>query len=301
MKLAIVGFGNHVIKNILPALKKIENIQIEAIYVRDIEKYQNKAQENQVKLASVDKLGNMTADWVYISTPISTHYTFAKQALMLNKNVICEKPLTESVEKSQELQELAKSQNCILHEVCMYLHHRQYQYLAELVATNKPKIKSVTARFTIPHLDKEDIRYNEELAGGALLDVGYYPISIMINLFGKPSSIQSIKHSEAEYKVDLSGCAILNYDDFYCIAEWGIGLPYSNELTLVLAEEKYQFNRIFSKPASLNTTVDVFSGFKHQVIEIGNDDQFKNMLGSFIKKSEYSSNFIDIIKIISKL
>lgn len=300
-KLAIIGFGNHVIKNILPALKKIEDLQIVALYVRDIEKYKTKAQDNQVKLESVDNLAKTDADWVYISTPISTHYAFAKQALMLKKNVICEKPLTESVRKSQELQELAKRQHCILHEVCMYLHHKQYKYLAQLVATNKPKIKSVTARFTIPHLSKEDIRYRKELAGGALLDVGYYPISIMINLFGRPNSIQSVTHGEEGYEVELSGSAILNYEDFYCIAEWGIGLPYANELNLVLAEEKYQFNRIFSKPASLNTTVDLFSGFKHEVIEIGSEDQFVNMFDFLMKNDECCTNFVDIIKTISKL
>ncbi|WP_075185477.1 Gfo/Idh/MocA family protein [Teredinibacter haidensis] len=283
-KLAIIGFGGHVTKNILPALKKIDGIGIEAIYVRNVEKYVHLIDEHDIELRSLSEFPDSVAEWCYIATPISTHYELTKRALLLNKNVICEKPLTDSSQYSQELVELAQSRGLVLHEVCVYKFHSQYQYLVQLVEENKQNIKSISAKFTIPHLPKDDIRYKREMSGGALLDVGYYPLSIMVNLLGNPEKVQATKKSEVGYDVDLSGVAILDYKNFYAVAEWGIGLPYSNELVLVTNDKKYFFNRVFSKPATLNTTVDIFEGFSHTVYETGRDDQFVNMFKSFIFK-----------------
>lgn len=277
ISLGIVGFGNHVNKNILPALNKINDICIEAVYVRNTEKYAQAGFDNSLKIKSTDLLDSSLANWIYVSTPIASHFEYVKRALKLGKNVICEKPLTDSFEKTQELFDLAIKYKCKLHEVCMYTHHKQYEYLKALVEKLNDEIKTVHVKFSIPHLEKNDIRYQKEFGGGALLDVGYYPISIIVNLFGMPLSIQSIKTSEYGYDVDLLGSSILEYNSFFCIAEWGIGVPYSNKLTIESSDRSFTFSRIFSKPPSLKSSVEISKGFDNELIEIGEDDQFVNM------------------------
>lgn len=299
-KIAIVGFGNHVQKNILPAFSRLKDIEIEALYVRDTNKYRELANKFGVRIKSIDENLTVGVNWVYISTPISTHFDLASKFLEVGKNVICEKPLTESLSRAKKLFTLAKKNNVQLHEVCMYKFHKQFDHLQEILDKNIRSLKSLNVKFTIPHLPKTDIRYNKKMGGGALLDVGYYPVSLIISLFGKPDDIKFVKHSELGFEVDLFGSAIFVYKYFYCLAEWGIGLPYSNEVSLTTENASFRYNRIFSKPENLKTTVLVKEGFDSEEISIGEDDQFVNLFQQIIH-SNIGENYSVIEQTISTL
>ena len=184
-KIAIVGFGEHVGKNILPALSRMDDVIVDAIYVRDVDKYRQKAKESNVKVRSLDSNIGPKIRWVYIATPISTHYDLACKFLNLGKNVICEKPLSDSPNMAMRLFDIAKKNMVVLQEVCMYKHHRQYAHLQSLVEQKREAIKTFSAQFTIPHLARDNFRYQRQLGGGALRDVGFYPISIISSLFGE--------------------------------------------------------------------------------------------------------------------
>jgi len=293
-KIAIIGFGNHVQKNILPALNRMNGVEIEAVYVRDNDKYRELASQFSVPLKNIDE--NLTAgvEWVYISTPISTHFGLASKYIELEKNVICEKPLTESPARSKALFDLAKQNGVKLHEVCMYKYHKQFSHLQETINKNLDSLKSVKAKFTIPHLSKADIRYKKELCGGALLDVGYYPISLIFTLFGEPKEIKSTKFLEKGYEVDLTGIAVFVYDEFYCVAEWGIGVLYTNEIVINTNDSAYKYSRIFSKPETLETTVEITKGLDVFEEKIGADDQFVNMFTFFISSTEFNDTAKDL-------
>jgi dTDP-3,4-didehydro-2,6-dideoxy-alpha-D-glucose 3-reductase len=277
-KIAIVGFGGHVVKNVIPAIRRSGFLDIESIYVRDPDRYSRKGKEFSLIVRDQNQEIEGDVKWIYIATPISTHYQLAKKYLELGKNVICEKPLTQRLENTAELFMIAEENNLKLHEVCMYKHHKQYVSLKDYVSTNHEKIRAVNTKFTIPHLPKGDIRYNKFLGGGALLDVGYYPISILVSLFGKPESIKSRKYGGVQYEVDLFGCALFDYGDYYCMAEWGIGQPYSNEISIITDLEVMRYERIFSKPDTLVTIAESKNGSGMKQFVIGEDDQFVNML-----------------------
>ena len=281
-KIAIIGFGNHVIKNILPALLNISEVSIEAIYVRDPDKYVVQSEKYGIAVKSTYAIDETKASWIYICTPISSHYKYARQALALRKNVICEKPVSENSKQTQELYQLAKSSGLHFVEMCMYKYHSQYKYLEKLVAEIYDDIKSVRTQFKIPHLSENDIRYQRSLGGGALLDVGYYPISIIVNLFGIPNGLSKVIKTEPTYTVDLFGSALMDYDNFYCTANWAIGAPYSNDLVIETTDTRYIFERAFSKPPHLET---VLTKNKEGVIErivIEGDDHFGNFFKAAI-------------------
>ena len=297
-KIAIIGFGNHVRKNILPAISRMDDVLVDAIYVRDKIKYIASAQDYKVTIKTLDDELSAKVEWVYISTPISTHYDLVSKYLKAGKNVICEKPLTDSLKKTKHLFELAAINKVILHEVYMYQYHKQFEHLQRTVKENLSSLKTVSTKFTIPHLEKNDIRYKKELGGGALLDVGFYPVSLIISLFGEPKEIKYTLNSEDDYEVDLFGAAIFVFENFYCYAEWGIGLPYSNQATIITEKQVYTYERIFSKPETLKTKVYLKEGFDSCDIEIGKDDQFVNMFKSFLR-GDFTSNKTETIKVHS--
>tara|TARA_B100001063_G_scaffold56039_1_gene49944 strand:+ start:4509 stop:5456 length:948 start_codon:yes stop_codon:yes gene_type:complete len=276
-KISIIGFGGHVIKNILPAFIRSNVIEIEGVYVRNLRRYKDICSIYNLDIFSVNEISSSEAEWFYIATPIATHYDLVKKCLLLKKNVICEKPLTLSKNFAVDLYKIADDNNVILYEVDMYKHHNQYKHLKEEVNNNSHNIRSLSVKFSIPHLDNKDIRYNSELGGGALRDVGYYPISLIMSLFQSSSNINSSIFSEEGYTVDLFGSAIFSYDNFYCIAEWGIGQPYENKVTLITENSEILYDRIFSKPHDYKTNVVTKKAGEIEENNLGHDDQFLNM------------------------
>ncbi len=299
-KIAIIGFGGHVQKNIIPALKRSDQVEIDCIYVRNPDKYSEQSKVYGVTIRGINgEIGN-DVDWVYISTPIATHFELVFKYLKKNKNVICEKLLTSSLNDTKALFDLAQKNAVQLFEVCMYKYHKQYAHLVNTVNSNAQNLKKVNASFSIPHLEKDDIRYKKELGGGALLDVGYYPVSLLISLFGEPLSIKSTSFSEKGYDVDLSGAAIFEYESFYGIAEWGIGLPYSNQIILNTDKKIFKYDRIFSKPETLKTIVNIQEGFETTQENIGSDDQFLNLFNDLLTGNLFTENNNSIVLKIAK-
>lgn len=302
-RIAIVGFGNHVRKNILPALSRASDLLVGNIYVRDVDKYSELALELGVAVQSLDsKIADVDA--VYISTPISTHYEYAKKYLNEGLNVICEKPLTSSIVETEELFAIAAENDARLLEVCMYQYHTQFEHLKNTVVDNKSRLRSFSVKFSIPHLEQSNIRYKKQSGGGALLDVGYYPLSLVSTVFGGANRINSGCFSQADFEVDLTGYASFEYDGFYGTAEWGIGVPYENEVELVFEDKSVTYSRIFSKPESLDAAVIVKRGFDTEVIQTGKDDHFVNMFKQYLcgKKTDVETNrTLQIAKVINSI
>ncbi len=95
MKLALLGTGM-IVTEVLPVLQEIDGIELAAILStpRSIEKAQHLAEQYQIPQATSnyeDILANPQVDTIYVGTPNHTHYTYAKQALLAGKHVICEK------------------------------------------------------------------------------------------------------------------------------------------------------------------------------------------------------------------
>tara|TARA_B110000305_G_C19352070_1_gene594812 strand:- start:212 stop:1156 length:945 start_codon:yes stop_codon:yes gene_type:complete len=285
-KFSIIGFGGHTQKNILPAFSRSNNLQIDGVYVRDVSRYSELVNSHDLKCFSVTDIHLSPSDWFYISTPIASHYDLVKKCLLLKKNVICEKPLTLSKTHVTELFNIADDNNVTLYEVDMYKHHRQFKHLKKATIENFSDLKSLSVKFSIPHLADNDIRYSPSMGGGALRDVGYYPISLITSLFNFPSNINSSIFSEIRYEVDLSGSALFTYDNFYCVAEWGIGQPYSNNVKLITKNAELSYDRIFSKPHNFETAVRTKETAGMEEKLIGQDDQFLNMLSHITESPE---------------
>ena len=281
---AIIGYGEHVKRNIIPVLERIDSVKVKYICVRS----KVALEDSDDRFIFVEDfeliLKDKDVNNVYIGTPISTHFEFSRNALLARKNVICEKTLTASFKDTCELFEIARRQNVKLMEVCMYLHHKQYSWLKKIVNDNFDKLIKVNVEFHIPHLEPDNIRYNKNACGGALLDVGYYPISMINILFGSPLRTDSKVYFEEAYEVDTSGVLIYFYEKFYCVGSWAIGQQYKNQITLIFNGFSLKINRVFSKPYSYNSNVIIVKDDgTEQVVEIGCDDQFANMFNFFIK------------------
>lgn len=119
-------------------------------------------------------------DVIYITTPHNTHYGFIKKALEHGKHVFAEKSITLNQEELLELKELAEENNLILAEAMTIWHMPLYKKLWEIVKSGKiGKPQMITINFgSYKDYNMKNRFFNKNLAGGAMLDIGVYALSI---------------------------------------------------------------------------------------------------------------------------
>ncbi|WP_024606130.1 MULTISPECIES: Gfo/Idh/MocA family protein [unclassified Pseudoalteromonas] len=152
-------------------------------------------------------------DAIYIANTHEQHFKTIAQCLTHNKHVLSEKPITVNAQQLESLTELAKQKNCFLMEgVWMRFLPaivKLQQLLSEDIIGN---VHSVNANFSLPGSFASTHRLmNPTTAGGALLDLGIYPISIADVVFNKaPEQIKSFVHKSIT-GVDERSTAIVDY------------------------------------------------------------------------------------------
>ncbi len=137
-------------------------------------------------------LADPAVDAVYIGTPVRYHYEWAKKALEAGKPVLCEKAFTTNAAQAEALCALAREKGLFLMEAvwtkCLPVYRRTRQWLSEGLFG---EIQAVDLRFYSKGQRGHRI-LNPEIAGGALLDLGIYPIMYACTFLGyAPSQIET--------------------------------------------------------------------------------------------------------------
>jgi dTDP-3,4-didehydro-2,6-dideoxy-alpha-D-glucose 3-reductase len=148
---------------------------------------------------------------VYVSTPAALHHRWADRALRAGKHVLVEKPLGVDADEARRLCSLARDRGLVLRENFMFTHHPQHAFAADLVRRGRIGTPSAfRASFCVPPLRPDDIRYAPALGGGALLDVGVYPLRAAALLLGPGVRVAGATlRVRATDGLDLSGQALL--------------------------------------------------------------------------------------------
>ncbi|MFC8362788.1 Gfo/Idh/MocA family protein [Streptomyces griseorubiginosus] len=152
-------------------------------------------------------------DVVYVATPHSAHRAAAGLCLSAGRNVLCEKAFTLNVREAEELVGLAKDGGRFLMEAMWMYCNPLIRRLKALVEDGAiGEVRTVQADFGLagPFPPAHRLR-DPAQGGGALLDLGVYPVSFAHLLLGEPSDVVA-KAVLSEEGVDLQTGALLSYD-----------------------------------------------------------------------------------------
>ncbi len=123
-------------------------------------------------------LADDAIDAVYIGLPNALHGAWAIRALEAGKHVLCEKPLSLDPAEAERAFDLAESRGLVLAEGLMWRHHPQAIRARALVTEGAiGELRSLHAEFRFTLSDPADVRWQAELGGGALADLGCYCVS----------------------------------------------------------------------------------------------------------------------------
>ncbi|MGW0522162.1 Gfo/Idh/MocA family protein [Crossiella sp. NPDC003009] len=159
-------------------------------------------------------LADPDVDVVYVATPHSQHHEVASAALRAGKNVLCEKAFTITVAQAEELVALAESRGLFLMEAMWTRFIPLVRKLRALLADEAiGEIRLVRADFGFraPY-DPGHRLWSPALGGGALLDLGVYPVSFAHMVLGVPSELH-VHGSRAATGVDAEAALLLGYPD----------------------------------------------------------------------------------------
>ncbi len=154
-------------------------------------------------------------DAIYVATPHNFHFENSKDALMSGKAVMCEKPITVNPEELQDLLKIAQVQAGYLMEALWtYFLPAIINAQSWVAAGRLGKILQVKADFGYPAaFDAHSRMYNPDLAGGALLDMGIYPIAMAALFIESMPKDLKVVVNKAKTGVDDEVTMLLEYQD----------------------------------------------------------------------------------------
>jgi xylose dehydrogenase (NAD/NADP) len=188
VRLGILGAAS-VARNFVRAVSCSDKIRIVTVASRDKARAERFAQEFGLSRHSAsyeDLLSDPEIDAVYNPLPNSLHAEWSIRAARAGKHVLCEKPFSASVEEARSMVRVAHEASIYLVEAFPYRSQPLTFKMQDCLACGEiGSVDLIQASFEVPLTDESDIRFNPKLKGGALWDLGCYPISLVTMIAGE--------------------------------------------------------------------------------------------------------------------
>jgi len=304
--IGILGCADIAKKHVIPAIIKSPYFNLHSVGSENSKKHLSFFDTNNIKYVDsyTQIINNTLIDIVYIPLPNNLHYKWAKKALLKNKHVIVEKPLSSNFNDVKDLNDIAKKNNLALLENFQFRFHSQIKFLLESIQNKLiGDLKFIRSDFCFPFPEhKSNIRYDKDLDGGALFDTGVYPLRVSQLFLGPDIDVSHSKlFYDKKHEVDVAGIATLEKksSNIFSQISYGFGRFYQNSIKLYGSKGKMISKRIFTSPPGKETKIylETDKGFEKKIIEKQN--HFINMLYYFslmlkddvLRKKEYKNNF----------
>jgi len=175
-------------------------------------------------------LDDANVDAVYIATPNDSHVELTLQAAAAGKHVLCEKPIALNGAQAATLVEARDRYKVEITEAFMVRYQPRWLAARDLVRQGRfGRIEAIHASFTVQIDDPEDIRLNPALGGGALYDVGVYPITAARFLFEAEPVRAQCRFVRSATGVDRTALGCLEFpDERYLMFSASLGLSWAH-------------------------------------------------------------------------
>jgi len=300
-----LGYSNVFKSRILPILSRldIQKVSIAKYYLQEWDDAPANIEQPVTLYDTYEQaFSDFSGNLVYITTVNSTHYQFARQALLQGFNVIVDKPITLAFEESCDLLNIARSKGLLICESTVYLDHPQMKLVSDIFNKNGENPKLITAHFTLPPFQENNFRYKQELGGGAIADTAPYAVSLGRYFFKEPPLKVTCTIHERNDEVELQYSLLMSYPNGKClIGHFGFTTEYVNQILVMGNRLNVSLNRVFTitedmennlTVSKMNSTEQVkapkgntFQLFLTRVLEKFNNQSFEE----FYQDLEYDS------------
>ncbi len=172
-------------KAVVAQVAKVDGVEISAVGARDA----GRAADAAARWGAAHSYGSYRelvesehVDAVYIGTPATLHRPWTLEALAAGKHVLCEKPLAANAADAEVMASAAESTGLVAMEAFHWRYHPYAQQIKDVITSGEiGDVRRIESRFDIGSggIAEGDIRWQYELGGGALMDLGCYPIQFV--------------------------------------------------------------------------------------------------------------------------
>ncbi|WAH41110.1 Gfo/Idh/MocA family oxidoreductase [Alicyclobacillus fastidiosus] len=260
----VIGCAGIAVRQVIPAIQCSKTGTVTAVASRSPVKARQTAAEFGVRKAydSYEKIvEDPDIDAVYIPLPNHLHREWTIRAAQAGKHVLCEKPIALNSREAQEMVDVCRACGVRLAEAFMYRYHPRYERIREAVKAGEiGEIRTLHGAFSFNNAkDLDNIRYQSEMGGGSIYDVGCYPINAARFLLEQePIAVTAhAMFSTLHDGVDMSATGLLEFEDGVSLTfECGMWSYGSNELRIVGSEGRIDVPFAYvGKPETLGATI----------------------------------------------
>jgi len=285
VKWGILGAAGIARKRVLPALRDCKFAEVVAVGSRSLEKSRQFAGEFSIPKAygSYEELLNdREIEVIYNPLPNHLHVEWSIRAASRGKHVLCEKPIARTVAEARRLLEARDAYNVKVGEAFMVRTHPQWLRTHELIRAGRiGKLHSAVGVFSYFNVSPENVRNSTEFAGGALLDIGCYPVKMSRLIFdAEPLRVSACIERDPSFKTDRLTSAILEFPTGQSIFTVSTQMNYFQCMTFLGTEGRIEvevpFNAPTEKPCRLilDDGKDLYAGGSQQIELIPACNQF---------------------------
>jgi predicted dehydrogenase len=217
IRIGVLGAAAIVPQALTNPARSVPEASIVAIAARDPARAEGFARKHhipRVHLTYNDLLHDPDIDAIYNPLPNSLHAEWTIRALQAGKHVLCEKPFASNGREAEEMAKVAGETGLVLSEAFAYRYHPLTARIKEIIANGGlGKIQHIEAQFCFLLPAPNNIRFNFELAGGALMDCGCYPVSLIRHLAESEPRVERAEARLFAPQVDRRISADLSFPD----------------------------------------------------------------------------------------
>lgn len=194
-----------------------EDVSVTALASRSPERGRAMVEQNDIGALETDYealIARDDVDVIYNALPPNRHEDLTILALRAGKPVLCEKPFAMNADQAARMVAVSEETGVFLMEAFHYRFHPAFLQVMDIVkGGDLGRVKSAAARFSVEVPDREgELRHEPTLGGGALMDLGCYPVHWLRTLLEGTPEVASAKSVMGREGIDLSMQAELIFD-----------------------------------------------------------------------------------------
>ncbi|MWA07381.1 gfo/Idh/MocA family oxidoreductase [Actinomadura sp. LD22] len=289
LRIGVLGCADIAWRRALPALAAHPGVRLTAIASRDPAKAARFAGRfgGEPVQGYEALLGRADVDAVYVPLPVHLHAEWVGRALRSGRHVLAEKPLTASAADTEALVALAASRGLALLENFMFLCHSQHARIRDLVAQGAiGEPRTLTAEFAFPPAADDRNLYDPGLGGGALTEVGVYPLRAALLHLGTALDVLGVHLRVDEARgVDVAGAALLaDPSGRTAHLTWGVEHAYRSRYALWGSAGRAELTWAFTPSAAHRPVLRIERQDHVEELTLPAEDHFAGAVASFVDR-----------------
>jgi dihydrodiol dehydrogenase / D-xylose 1-dehydrogenase (NADP) len=279
----IMGLGS-IAKAFAEGLRAVEGAELVACASRSKEKAEAFGAERNIprRYGSYEELArDGRLDAIYVATPHPFHAECTRLCLEAGRAVLCEKPFTVNAKEAAAVVAVARRRKVFLMEAIWSRFLPHVRAAVDVIASGRiGEVRMLQADFAFRcGWNPEGRLLNPALAGGGLLDVGVYTVSLASMLLGRPREIRSLCHIGAT-GVDEQAAMLFGYDGgALAVLSCGVRTNSPHEATIMGTEGRIRMHAPWWSPSKITVstssgeeTIDparIGNGYNYEAVEVG--------------------------------